>query len=392
MAGMFVLLLNSCKKDEDPKPLNISSLMTGDIDLNAASAPSNVPVNPTIIVVFNTNVDPTTATSNNISLVRDYDNAVIELTISVSDNKINISPSENLGEGTLYQISFTTGLMSTDGLALTEAVTRSFTTIGTFVPTGQVAYWNFDNNTDDQVGDWDPTASDVVAITYADARSSDFGKAASFDGDASIIEVPNGDLLVETDMFTLSFWVKTNSEGHVNADGNPAGHFVMGLGAHYGLQYEIFGGYDGSKFAIQYEKADGSTASEDMWFPSEATDNTNGGWQGWDFAKSLTAEQMQAIIKDTWYQVVYTFDGTEKAGTLYFNGEKMKSFDFDLWPEGDAKQTVVGMKYAGTTPDVENKLAFGFIHSRGGTMWDTEPWGACIFHPNNSLFGITFGP
>ena len=59
----------------------------------------------------------------------------------------------------------------------------------------------------------------------------------------------------------------------------------------------------------------------------------------------------------------------------YYNGVKMKSFDFDLWPAGDAKLGVKGLKYGGVTPDVANELALGFIQSRAGTMWDTEPWG-----------------
>jgi hypothetical protein len=133
---------------------------------------------------------------------------------------------------------------------------------------------------------------------------------------------------------------------------------------------------------------DETTASEDMWFPSLATSKDNGGWQGWDFAQSLTTDQMTAIIKDKWYQVVYTFDGSEKAGILYFNGDKMKSFDFDLWPDADAKREVVEMKYAGAEPDVENKLAFGFIQSRGGTMWDTEPWGGYDFTTANHFKGL----
>lgn len=49
-----------------------------------------------------------------------------------------------------------------------------------------------------------------------------------------------------------------------------------------------------------------------MWFPSEATDNTNGGWQGWDFARSLSSTQMQDIIKDNWYHAVYSYDATAK--------------------------------------------------------------------------------
>jgi hypothetical protein len=161
----------------------------------------------------------------------------------------------------------------------------------------------------------------------------------------------------------------------------------MGLGAFYGLQFEIFGNYDGAKFAIQYDLGDGTTAAEDMWFPSEATDNTTGGWQGWDFAKSLTVEQMQAMLKDTWLHVVYTYDSADKKGTLYYNGEKMKSFDFDLWPDGDAKQGVVGLKYGGTAPDVVNELAFGFIQSRAGTLWDAESWGGYDFPTANHFKG-----
>jgi hypothetical protein len=112
-----------------------------------------------------------------------------------------------------------------------------------------------------------------------------------------------------------------------------------------------------------------------MWFPSLATDNTNGGWQGCDYARSVTADAMIAMLKDKWLHVVYTYNGAAKKGTLYYNGDKMKSFDFNLWPDGDAKKTVVGMKYGGSAPDVVNELAFGFIQSRAGTMWDTEPWG-----------------
>ncbi|MEZ4996438.1 MAG: LamG-like jellyroll fold domain-containing protein [Bacteroidales bacterium] len=138
-------------------------------------------------------------------------------------------------------------------------------------------------------------------------------------------------LLMNTNSFTIAFWVKTNSTGKTN------GHFVMGLAGWNGIQYEIFGGYDGSKFAIQYQHATG-TAAEDMWFPALA----DLGWQGWTYAKSLTAAEMIAKLKDNWYHVVYTYNAPTKVGTLYFDGVKMKSFDFNLWPDGDAKRGVTG--------------------------------------------------
>jgi hypothetical protein len=348
--------------------------MAGTIDLNGAVSPTNVPVNPSITIEFSTRINPTTATAANITLVQDYDNANVPLTITVDGNTLTLTPTSNLGGGTLHELTITAGLLSVEDQPLTQ-LSRTFTTVGTFLPAGIVARWTFEDSANDVVGPYDPAPTGVVGITYSASKSAALGKAANFNGTTSIIEVPNGDVLMNASNFTLSFWVKATSAGQVDGGGNPKGHFVMGLGAFFGFQYEIFGGYDGAKFAIRYGLADGTTASEDMWFPSLATDASTGGWQGWDFAKSLTAEQMQAKLKDNWYQVTYTYNQATRTGTLYYDGEKMKSFSFNLWPEGDAKRTVTGMKYGGTAPDVVNELAFGFIQSRAGTMWDAEPWG-----------------
>jgi hypothetical protein len=385
LLGVLAIAVISCKKDE-PVDMALVSLMAGDIDLNGATAPDNVPVSPTITATFTANVDVSTATAANITLTQNYDDADIAITISVSGATITITPDETLGTGTLFELDLGVGIESTDGKALT-ALTRSFTTNGTFAPAGVIAHWTFEDNANDVVGSYDPTANGIVAITYTASRNTEAGKAATFDGNTSIIEIPNGDQLINTTEFTISFWVKTNSTGHVNENGDPAGHFVLGLGAFYGIEYEIYGAYDGGKFAVQYDLGDGTSTSEDMWFPSLATDNTNGGWQGWDFAKSLTVEEMQAMLKDTWLNVVYTFDGSTKRGTLYYNGEKMKSFDFNLWDVTDAKHGVVGMKWGGTAPDVVNELAFGFIQSRAGTMWDAEPWGGYDIPTSNHFKG-----
>jgi hypothetical protein len=368
MAIALIIGVVGCKDDnEDPATFTLTSLKSGSIDMNAATPPNNIPDEPTIIATFSKDVKASTANTTNIKLVRDYDNAVIDLTITVSGATVTIVPTGSIGNGASFVLTMI-GLQSTDDQTLAN-ITRSFTTEGTFAPTGQIAHWAFEDNANDGVGAWSPSASGIVDISYVPSRNAAAGKAASFNGTTSIIEIPNGDLLIDTDDFTISFWVKTNSEDKTT------GHFVMGLGAFYGIQFEIFGGYDGAKFAISYEAGDGTTVVEDMWFPSLATDNTTGGWQGWDFAKSLTSDEMMAKLKDTWLQVVYTYDSESKKGTLYYNGEKMKSLDFNLWPDGDIKQTIVGLKYGGVEPDVVNELAFGFVHSRAGTLWDTEPWG-----------------
>ncbi|HQK38014.1 MAG TPA: Ig-like domain-containing protein, partial [Bacteroidales bacterium] len=248
---MALFIINSCSKDE-PVPLKLVSLAAGSIDLNGATSPNDVPVNPVITATFNTNVDPTTATSSTITLVQNYDGANIELNISVDGKTVTISPKSELGHGALYQLTITEGLKSKDGEPLVS-LTRSFTTEGTFVPSGQVAHWGFENNANDDVGTWNAKSDGVVDISYVNSRNAAAGKAASFNGTTSIIEIPNGDQLINTHDFTISFWVKTNS-----AD-KTSGHFVLGLGAFYGIQFEIFGGYDGAKFAIRYELGDGST-------------------------------------------------------------------------------------------------------------------------------------
>lgn len=375
---LISVAINGCKKDDEPKELTLATLVAGTLDLNAAVAPTNVPLEPTIVATFSTEIDPATAIPANITLTQNYDNTDIELTITVAGKSITVVPKTVLGSGTLYDLKFKAGLKSTEDKFIAE-VSRNFTTEGTFAPAGVIAHWNFEDSPNDVAGSYNPAAGGVVDISYVASRNAAAGKAANFNGTTSIIEIPNADVLVNTKDFTISFWVKAMDQGK--------GHFVIGLAAFFGLQFEMFGGLDGAKFAIRYELEDGTTTTEDMWFPSDATFSGNGGWQGWDFAKAIAPADMISMLKEKWLQVIYTYDGTAKKGTLYYNGEKMKSFDFNLWPDGDAKRGVKGMKYGGALPDVNNDLAFGFIQSRAGSMWAGEPWGGYTFPGANHFKG-----
>lgn len=372
----IAVLFQACGTDSEPQDLNIESMTVGDMDLNSATSPTGVPTDATIDVTFNSNVQAETATTANISLVQDYDSADIPVTISVNGATITIQPEEELGSGALYQVTLHNGLLNEDDQPLANT-SRSFTTAGTFSPSGIIAHWTFEDSPDDITGNF--PASAEIDMTYTSSRNGDAGQAATFNGNTSIIEIPNGDQLIETDDFTISFWVKTDSQGHVNENNDPTGHFVLGLGAQFGIQFEIFGGYDGAKFAVQYDLGDGTSGAEDMWFPAEATDANTGGWQGWDYARSLSSEQMTGLLKDNWLHVTLTYDSAQKKTTLFYDGEIMKSYDFNLWPEEDAKRGTTGLTYGGQEPDVVNELAFGFVHSRAGMMWDNEPWGGYDF-------------
>lgn len=367
LAGSM-LFIQSCGDDE-PAELTLVSLTANGIDLNGATTPTNVPTGAVITATFSTAVNP--ATSSNITIVRDYDDATVAATVSVAGNIVTITPSAPFGTGTLFALSIGSGLASTEGKTI-ETTSRNFTTEGTFAAAGAVAHWTFEDNANDVVGNYDPTASQIVGITYAASRNAASGKAASFNGTTSIIEVSNGDKLMNNGDWTLSFWVNASS---VN---KTTGHFVMGLGAFNGFQFEIAGDYTSCKLAASYahtKEANGTT-TEDLWFPGDGKDRNNTGWQGWDYVRDLSGSGgVAGLLKDKWAHVVLMYNATTKQGAMYINGQKMKTQDFDLWPDGDAKRFVTGLKYKGVAPEVVNELAFGFIQSRAGTLWDAEPWG-----------------
>ncbi|MBE9467645.1 MAG: Ig-like domain-containing protein [Bacteroidetes bacterium] len=370
MLTAFLFSLNSCDKDDDPTPLTLVSLNAGEINLNGVDVASSVPVSTTIVATFSTNIDAATATTSNITLKRTFDSENVEFNITVEEKVITITPSEELYGGAAYELKVNTGLLSTDGLAIPE-FSRSFITMGSFVPSGQIAYWNFEENANDIVGEYDPAGADIIDIAYVPSRNENAGTAASFNGSTSLIEIPDGDKLITSQDFSIVFWVKTDSKDKETS------HFVMGCAGWYGFQYELFSDYKGSKFAFQYALAEGS-ASEDMWFPA----NADLGWQGWNFAKSLNDDEMIALLKDNWLHVVYTYNAAEKQGKLFFNGEKMKSFDFNLWPEEDVKTGVTGIKYSGDPAG--NKFALGFLQGRENRTI-TDDW-ADYSNPANNHF------
>lgn len=381
--------VNGCKKKSETTTFNLSSLVVqligGTIDLNGATSATTVPTDPTIIASFTLSVDSNSVVPDKITLIRQYDNTAIGLTISVSGSKITLVPTESLANGALFTLTFP-AVRATDGQSITGFV-RTFKTIGTFAPSGQIAYWNFEGNANDQVGSFN--ADSTVNITYATSYTTAAGQAASFDGTTSIIEIPNADQLTNTESFTLCFWMKTNSEGHVDADGNPKGHFVVGLGAFYGFQFEVSGGYDNCKFATTYNVGDPNTNSHDLGFTGDGKTKDNGGWQACTYCKLLTptpSEGMAGLLKDTWASVVFIFDGTTKLASLYINGELMKTEDFNL--ADPTLNDAIGMKWNGTAPDVYPRMAFGFVKSRQGVLWATQPWGGYTIPTSNHFGGL----
>ncbi|MEQ9377080.1 MAG: Ig-like domain-containing protein [Imperialibacter sp.] len=379
-----VSFLISCGGDEEAAvELTIVSLNAGDDDLNGATSPDGVSTSAVITGIFSTDIDPATASSN-VTLVSDFDDAEVAVTVEASGRSLKITPNEELFGGSLYILTIKGGLTSTKGKTLGTDLTRNFTTVGTFTPQNVVAHWTFEGNAEDQVGEFDANAE--VSITYTDSRNAAAGKAATFDGDVSIIEVPNGDQLMDGAEFTLAYWVKTNSEGHVNADGNPTGHFVMGLGAFNGFQTEIGGDYKFIKMPAMMEYGDGTLGTGgDLFWNGDGKTKDNEGWQGTTFNK--TNSDLASTLKDTWMHYTYVFSGSGKYREMYINGALVVRQEFALWPADSKEPTVVGLKFNSDAADVENVLAFGFVQSRGGTLWQNEPWGGYNFPTANHFKG-----
>lgn len=383
--AMMVFMFQACGGDDNgPVELNIVSMTVDGADLNGAVSPSDIATDASIVITFNSDIKAETATSSNITLIQDYDDSNIELTITVDGPMLTVKSASILGSGTLYNFAISMGLLNTDDQPL-ASTNRTFTTDGTFSPSGMIANWTFEDTSEDIVGSYDPAASAVVDITYSASRNTEAGKAATFNGNTSIIEIPNGDQLVDTDEFTLSLWVKTNSAGHVNENDDPTGHFVLGLAAFYGLQLEIGGGYDFLKMPNWIALSDGSTrGGGDLFWNGDGKTRDNDGWQGTTFND---VEDLTTIAKDKWMQVVFIFSGPEKTRSMYVNGELRITHDFSLWPEEATERLVTGMAYGGVEPETYPELAFGFVQSRAGTLWDDQPWGGYDFTTSQHFKG-----
>lgn len=374
----MLLVFSACKDDEgDPVVFALESLTAGDgIDLNAATSPTNVPATATITAVFTKDVNAASVNDDIISLIRDYDDESLQLDISVDGNTITITPVEAMGEGTLYQLSLGAGISSDDEESL-NAINRAFTTAGSFVPTGQLAYFPLDGDANDALDTYNPAANDIVDIEFVAGRNESAGNSARFNGITSIIEIPNADQFLAHDDFTISFWVKADSEKN--------GQFVLGLAAWYGFQFEIAGDWGWVKMAQRFVNEDGDELTEDNWFNGSGETGENGGWQGWTHHQNLDGASVGDVyFKDTWAHVVCTYDAQSKVATMYINGIRVKAHDFNLWPDGDAKKFVTGVTYSGSAGG--NKLALGFIQGREDRIV-TDDWANYSNTPGNHFKG-----
>jgi len=244
------------------------------------------------------------------------------------------------------------------------------------------AHYKFDGNANDEKGVFNPAAEDVIDITYEDSHNTAAGKAASFNGSTSLIEIANCEQLLSHKDFSIAFWIKANSVRD--------GHFVMGLAGPKGFHFEI----DSASWSfptkyvklVQAYDAVDSLIHEDQIWNGDGKTKSNGGWQGVLANKKLTDVNMRYYFADKWAHVVVTYNSKTRVNTMLVNGEKVKQTDFDLWPSWDSRRKVTGVDYAGQ-PAPADKLALGFIQSRLSNVLKDKPWANYKDQYSNHFWG-----
>ena len=337
----------SCKKTTSS--FTMTSLKAGTIEMNGATSPTNIPVNPTIVAGFSLDINAASVTASTITLTRDYDGALIPLILSASGSSITIVPVAALTPGSLHKLSFKSGIAATDGQAL-PGYDRTFTTAGSFVPDGMVACYTFENTTSDILNHYNPKPGGVIDVSYAPSFSTAAGSAAKFNGSTTLVEILKGDSLMLTNDFTVAFWVKADTTKH--------GQFVMGLAGWYGFQFEMGEDYSWCKLAAQYSTGATTSASQDLYFNGK---EKVADWKGYVLCKDLTnTGGVQFLLAGKWANVVCRFTSATKLATMYINGEKVKEQDYNLY---DPPMTQAnGLRYNGAVGN--NNFVFGFIQDK----------------------------
>jgi len=395
-----ILFMVSCdNEDDEPAALTVTAITaTGTdvksgeettIDLNGATVAEGVPVNPVITITFSAEVDETTVSQSSVNI----EGATYDLAVNGMD--VVATVSEELPRGTNFSLSLGE-VSSTAGGSLT-ATSRSFKTGGRapVVPPkeeNQLAFWKFDGDATDETGSYD--ADTELNIEYVTDRHDEAASTALFDGDASIIEVNNAsDLMKENSSWTISLWMNIDTLNNLNADGTgPAGQFVFGMGAFYGFRMESSGSANNFSLAtfweIEPEGEDPYTRGEGFSFNGDGIYNATGGWRGHTYEEDLSDQGgLSAVLVSNWKHIVFTYDAPSLVASIYIDGKLMKEQDYNEYAP-HPQEDCVGWKYSGEEPNVFPDLAFGWVQSRRGELWQDTGFGNFDLPTSNHFKGM----
>jgi hypothetical protein len=357
-AGFFasVSVLQSCS-DDNPVAISVSTLTAGTHDLNGATAATGVETNSPIVATFNTDVDASTATDANITLVRTYDNSAVAKTISVSGPTVTITPTSPFFEGDQYKVSLGTGLKSSGGTTL-PALDRTFGTKGIGLGTApqssaQTLYIQFGNSIVDLTGNA-TVASQQVAFTtdrFGNANGAANFRGATAAGNGDIVEL-SGTKFISPSM-SLSVWFYINQSDYVAPGNKP----LLGLAANNGYMFEIGDG-DANPNWLKW-----TTNHKVDPDPQAHIFATSWG----DFSTTTDGKAVNTLTKTGWHHLALTFDATSYTKSYYLDGTKI--FTLNLLDAANNEWNLKDM-LLNNLAGVDAKLALGYFASKANTNPD----------------------
>lgn len=373
MTGLIAFF--SCNKDdEEADPLTITSIdATGtDLasgievtkDLNAATSATDVPLDAIIKITFSKNVDVATVTSTAVTLL--VNSEEVPSTVSTSGSIVTLTPEAVLSRGKTFTLTLASSIKASDEGTFTEA-TRTFKTAGIaeVIPpqvSYQVAYWDFNGNTDDSENH---VVTDATQITgYNTDRHGYSNSAVELSGGGDIVEVTNsGDFISPST--TISLWFKKDlGETHDDNRG-----FLIGIAAERGFFCEIGGGIDELwiKFATSHElhpdSPNGLYATS--WFDAingqggEPNDVLLYNWEG----------DLAGLIDNVWTHMVMTYDNSTTLKTVYINGVKMRQEDLSGNPDWHMIDMAVNSLGVENFIDTDLGIGYGSSTTNTATSW-----------------------
>lgn len=354
------MIFTACKKDETNPVITLSSLKSGSTDLYGATTATGVSVTESIIAVFSTSVDASTANTTNITLVR---GTVSEtLTITTSGSTVTIDPTSDLITGTSYTLKIS-GLKSDKGESL-SAVTVSFTTAGVGLDTppqkeAQVMYLQLNGTVADLTANA-TVASEQVAWTtdrFGTANGAADFRGATAPGNGDLIEL-SGSTFINAST-TISVWYKIDVNNYIAPGNKP----MFGIAAENGYFFEMGDGASGPgwiKFTTDHIV---SPDPMNHLFGTAWNDINGsqvvGGNITYAFAGSVTD-----LVKDTWHLFTVTYDNTTYLKTIFMDGVKIQQWNLmDANGEWNLKDVALNTTVAGVDP----KLALGYFCSKANT-------------------------
>lgn len=336
LIGLIGLItLTRCSED-DPSALKITEatstgtdLATGGsttVDLNTATAPTNVPPDGIITITFNKNVKESTATSTNITL-NDGTNDVA-ITVALAGNEVTITPTNALAQGTLHTLTVSSAVEANDGGNFSTA-SRSFTTAGTAPPVVPqadklVVYLSFNSEVVDAKGH--AILNNNVTLTtdrFGNAESS-----ADFNGTTNYVGVEYASNMSNANT-TVSYWIKLPASAvyatHIGTTGvgNIKQYVTFSIGGNNGTYHEWNRftccdlGYDIDVLKYMTNHVNSGTDSE---FAGDFSEMKNEGSPGGTQVVEINNPNWIEDNTGVWMHIVTSWNAAARRKSFYING------------------------------------------------------------------------